>query len=121
MRPERRARASAASLLLLAACTLGPNYERPALDVPGQFHQGAGLPHTEGAADQPWWQQFGDPALDALVADALASSQDVVAAAARVETFQGALATTRSALYPQVAAQLDASRTRVTANGATPV
>ena len=120
MKADRWTRWGALAVPLLAACTLGPDYERPALDVPGTFHQGAGLPRMQGAADRSWWRDFGDPALDTLVADALASSQDVVAAAARVEAFQGAWATTRSALYPQVGAQLAAGRTRVTASGATP-
>lgn len=39
---------------------------------------------TSGAFEAHWWRQFGDPALDALMVDALAANRDLEAAAARV-------------------------------------
>ncbi|MDM0051629.1 efflux transporter outer membrane subunit [Variovorax sp. J22R115] len=113
---DRRAnmcRSGAVPLLavLLAGCMLGPDYRRPDLVIPAQF---TGEPKTASptAADTAWWNQFGDPQLDALISEGLRNNQDLVAAAARVEQFYGALGTTRAPLFPQVGAQAASSRTR---------
>lgn len=67
--------------LLLAGCTLGPDYKRPALELPAE------------AADQPgplftaerWWEVFRDPALDRLEEAALEHNNNLAQAMARVE------------------------------------
>src|SRR5688572_6607205 len=99
-----RALALAASTLL-AACTLGPDYQRPTIDVPPKY-LAAEPSAVVGAVDIAWWTQFGDPTLDALIAESLAGNLDLVAAAARVEQFHGIWGTTRSGLFPQVSADL---------------
>ncbi|MDM0043068.1 efflux transporter outer membrane subunit [Variovorax dokdonensis] len=106
--------ATCAALLLVSACTLGPDYRRPELVVPEQFRAAPAESTSTSATatDTAWWQQFGDPQLDALVDEALANNLDVVAAAARVDQFYGVLGTTRAALFPQVGADLTGSRQR---------
>jgi len=117
-----KAAAAAAALVLLSGCMLGPDYKRPELAVPDQYR--FNLPRAElspSAADTAWWQQFGDPQLNALIDEALANNLDVIAAAARVDQFYGALGITRSALFPQVGADLNGGRQRastMTAAGA---
>ena len=106
-----KAAAAAAALVLLSGCMLGPDYKRPELAVPDQYR--FNLPRAElspSAADTAWWQQFGDPQLNALIDEALANNLDVIAAAARVDQFYGALGITRSALFPQVGADLNGGR-----------
>jgi multidrug efflux system outer membrane protein len=107
-------RTSALSLLALLAlggCLLGPNYERPAVDAPPAFRFAES--DAKDLVNTAWWEQFQDPALNALIATALADNKDVKIAAARVEQFLGQFATTRSQLFPQVAAGFDAQRERV--------
>ena len=61
----------AASLLLLVAggCAIGPDYVRPEVELPKDFAAAqSALPMAER-----WWGLFGDPALDALVDEALAA------------------------------------------------
>jgi len=113
-RPWHSLRVTAAGLaVLLAGCTLGPDYARPPLQVPAAYRGAPLLPAAvAGAADQAWWQQFGDAQLDALLDEALAGNLDLVAAAARVDQFYGALGTTRAQLFPQLGADLQGSRTR---------
>lgn len=109
----RRAAIGAAALALLSGCMLGPDYKRPDLNVPDQFR--ASLPRDQmspSAADTAWWEQFGDPQLNALIDEALANNQDVVAAAARVDQFYGVLGTTRAALFPQASADVNGARQR---------
>ena len=94
-----------AALLCAAAlaggCTLGPNYQRPQIEVPTAYRFAE--PAAQAISDVEWWEGFGDPVLSDLVRDALRNNLDVRIAAARVDIFLGALATTRSALFPQVA------------------
>jgi multidrug efflux system outer membrane protein len=101
------------ALLLAAAlcgCTVGPDYERPASDVPAQWR--IDFPKAADVANTKWWEQFDDPALNALIDTALRENRDLLIAAARVDQFIGALATTRSQFYPQLGYSLDASRNR---------
>ncbi|HEY3179141.1 MAG TPA: efflux transporter outer membrane subunit [Casimicrobiaceae bacterium] len=82
-------------------CTVGPNYQRPQIDVPTAYRYAE--PAAQAIADIEWWEGFGDPVLSDLVREALRNNLDVRIAAARVDIFLGTLATTRSALFPQVA------------------
>ena len=98
--------------LIVAACALtacvGEPYVRPELAIPSQYRYA--LAETQGAADTRWWTQFGDPALDALVAEALVNSEDLRIAAARVDQFAGARLSTRAPLFPSVGYDAGAGR-----------
>src|SRR6202521_6127843 len=69
----------------LAGCTLGPNYQRPKVEVPEQYHGQSGLAEAASLADQAWWDVFQDPALRSLIEEALRNGYDARIAAARVE------------------------------------
>lgn len=95
----------------LAACAVGPDYHRPAVDTPSTFRFAA--PNAEVVdASLDWWKQFNDPVLDDLIARALAQNKDLGIAAARVEEFYGRYVVTRAGLLPQVGANFGASRSR---------
>jgi multidrug efflux system outer membrane protein len=101
----------AAGLLVasvLGGCAVGPDYTRPALDLPEKFRFED--PEARDVANTQWWEQFEDPVLDELIDSALANNLDVRIAAARVEEFYGALGVTRSGLFPQVGAEFVAGR-----------
>jgi outer membrane protein, multidrug efflux system len=102
---------SLVALLALGGCLLGPNYERPAVDTPPAFRFAES--DAKDLVNTAWWEQFQDPALNELIATALADNKDVKIAAARVEQFLGQFTTTRSQLFPQVAAGFNAQRERV--------
>lgn len=94
----------------LPGCMLGPDYQRPAFDMPGIFRDEAiekariNVTMSEGKtlADTPWWEVFDDPALVALVNEALKNNYDLKTAAARVEEARAAAGISRSALLPQI-------------------
>jgi multidrug efflux system outer membrane protein len=71
-------------------------------------------------ANTAWWKQFGDPVLDALIAEALANNLNVRVAAANVEQAAGVLTQTRSGMYPQVGYGATGARARSTESSATP-
>ena len=75
--------ALAAAAALIAGCALGPAYERPEAELPAQWRETP--PRGVQAPAKRWWTMFGDPALDRLVEEALASNQDLALATARVD------------------------------------
>ncbi len=103
----------------LAACTVGPDYRRPEVEVPQQWR--IEYPAASEVANTQWWEQFGDPVLNDLIAAALRDNRDVRIAAARVDQFVGALQSTRSQFYPQLGYGVDASRNRASRIGFPPV
>ncbi|GBR09922.1 efflux transporter outer membrane subunit [Gluconobacter frateurii] len=65
-----RVLAFVAGSLVLSACTMGPDFHRPAIDTPGVWGP---EPHSNsqtyaGAIDTQWWNSFNDPELSSLVA-----------------------------------------------------
>jgi multidrug efflux system outer membrane protein len=103
--------AGLALLLLLSACTVGPDYERPAASLPDGFALGEKTEEPNLAAD--WWKLFEDPLLDELVASAQANNADLRFAAARVLEAEGVLREAGASLFPDVAAGYSYGRNRV--------
>lgn len=101
----------AASTVWLAACAVGPDYHRPAVDTPSTYRYAA--PDAEVVdTTLDWWKQFNDPVLDDLVTKALAQNKDLGIAAARVEQYYGQYVVARSGLFPQVGVNFGGSRSR---------
>ena len=87
MRGERAASASRSysRCLLLAACTVGPDYQRPAAPVPVAYKEEAGWKRARpaDAIDRgAWWSVFGDPVLDGLERQIDISNQNLKSAEA---------------------------------------
>lgn len=78
-----------ASLLLLGACTAGPDFVAPAPPPPeaGYASDGGGKAALAEGPEQRWWKGFNSPELDALVDRALARNHSLTAS---VETLQAA-------------------------------
>ena len=87
--------------ILSAGCLVGPNYMRPQMPTPQQFRFVESA-QAESLADAPWFQVFDDPALQALIKDAIGNNLDLRAAVARVEEMRARAGIARSFLYPQV-------------------
>jgi multidrug efflux system outer membrane protein len=86
-------------LLLISACAVGPDYQRPALDLPEQFRDGKQA-EAESAALWPWWTIFGDQDLQALLRAALSEGYDLRIAIARVEQARQQLLQARAGFFP---------------------
>lgn len=96
-----------ALLLLTTGCCCRP-CPPPCVDVPGKWnHEKTSL---EGEADLYWWHQFGDPELDAYIEEGLRDNKDIKIAAARVGQFYEQWRVVRSALFPFLTGQFQASR-----------
>src|SRR5713101_2496551 len=97
--------ASVAAAMFLSACTVGPNYHRPAVQTPQTFRAPAPLPSDAASvADLEWWKVFKDPELQGLVRTALVQNYDLRDAVARVEAARANLGVTRSNQFPNFGA-----------------
>jgi outer membrane protein, multidrug efflux system len=103
---------------LLTGCMVGPDYQRPSVDVPNAFQYEE--KNAADTANTEWWKQFKDPVLDALIAQALVHNLNVKVAAANVEQAAGVLTQTRSSLFPQVGYDGIGGRARTTESGVAP-
>jgi len=88
------------ALATVSGCTVGPDYVRPEVDTPDDWR--FSIEDASGTVNALWWEQFEDPALDALILDALENNKDVRIAAARVEEFAARVDITRAGFYPQI-------------------
>ena len=98
----RRLCSIAIILLSLNACTLGPKYKRPTVQVPDTFRASLSPAASESLGDAKWWTVFQDPQLQALIREALAQNYDLRIAASRVLQAQAALGITRADQFPTV-------------------
>lgn len=101
--------------LALAGCVSGPNYERPAMELPEAWPENALTAQTSTPDLHEWWRQFGDPVLNDLVERALAESPDIRRQTARVEEFRARLGLARADRLPTLDAQAGATRERQSA------
>jgi multidrug efflux system outer membrane protein len=100
--------------VLLAGCAVGPDYERPAVDLPKDF----GVAQSGKPADAQWWKVFRDPVLDKFIEEALAANRNLAVAAERIEQARAQLRIDRAALSPD--AGIQASKSRDQASGVGP-
>jgi multidrug efflux system outer membrane protein len=107
----KKASALAAVLAVtLGACSVGPSYQRPNLDVPANWRGDQAQSSSWPSAD--WWRGFGSPELDSLIAEAEAGNFDLAAAVARIREADAQARIAGAALLPSVGASSDVSRIR---------
>ena len=110
---RRVLRPAALALLLTAGCVQGPDYQKPTVEVPSAYRFGdQAYLLTTPTDSQAWWVSFGDPVLDQMVRECLASNRDLRIATARVDEFAAILAGTRSQGRPQIGYGLSGNRSR---------
>lgn len=126
---SRRAWAAAGMLLLLAGCSplrepkgflgwlwrleVGPDYRRPAVDIPDDFRGRLDEAEAASFADLPWWEVFGDPALQQLIGWALAGNYNLQSAVASIEQARAQVGIAAADLYPQVGYQASGERQKI--------
>ena len=98
----------------LSACAVGPNYQVPPPVAAGQGTFVAAEP-TVATSEAPageWWKLFQDPAVDALVQEALVANKDIAVASANLARVRAVLSETRSGLLPSTTVSASGQRVR---------
>ena len=113
--PARQAAWAAAALLGLvsSACTVGPNYKRPAVPVPDKYRgaEAAAAP-AASLADAKWPDVFPDPALKQLISTAIEHNFDLALATERIEEARARYRIAGAAQYPFVYAGVQVEGTQ---------
>jgi NodT family efflux transporter outer membrane factor (OMF) lipoprotein len=118
---------AAASLTLLAGCTVGPKYVRPSVAVPASYKElGADTsfwrisrPRDREARGE-WWAGFNDPQLNALEQILNKSNQNIAVAAAAVEAARAIVRESRAQYFPTVTGGAAITNSRLSTFGPKP-
>ena len=103
--------------LVVAGCSVGPDYKRPDVDLPKDL----AVAQSASPASQRWWALFGDPVLESLVDEALAKNRDLASAAERIEQARAQVSIARAAQLPSAGVEATRSRSRSSQLGSFPV
>lgn len=99
----------------MAACTVGPDYRAPEPVQSDWAASDAAVSASEDY-DLQWWQGFGDPVLDRLIARAAADNLELAAAQARVRQARAQRRAANSTLFPSVGGEASYTRYQLSKN-----
>lgn len=103
-----------AAPMLLAACTVGPDFRRPS--TPGEAGAWVSRAGT-GKVDLVPWTGLGDPVLSDLIARAVAANLDIAETEAKLREARAQRGVTRAQGLPSASLSASAERTRTSLNG----
>jgi len=108
-----------AAALAAGGCAVGPDYKRPATDLPvtWKLEQPWRTGAPADAADKgDWWKAFGDAQLDELEKRAMADSPTLAIAAARLAQARATVTAQSAGLFPSLTLKSNDQRLRISAN-----
>ena len=88
-------------LLMLAACSIGPDYAKPEINVPGKWHRENVFEYGQMRLDK-WWKIFGDSSLDILIETARDNNPDIKIAQNRLKEAGLSRDISKSLLFPTI-------------------
>ncbi|QBR00909.1 efflux transporter outer membrane subunit [Paraburkholderia pallida] len=125
LQPRATLRRCAAALALawLAGCAVGPDYHKPAVDVPASFKEGVdwqrAQANPQASLSTDWWTLYDDPTLTQLIEQSLKANQSIVAAEAAYRLAQATVDASVASLFPVVTAGTSATRSGTGPSAAT--
>ena len=109
-------------LSIASACTVGPDYQRPAAAVPAAYKEAAGrevgwqVARPADATERgAWWSVFRDPVLDGLERQIDVSNQNLKSAEAAFREAEAIVTQARAGFF--LTAQINASAQRSRSGG----
>jgi len=113
--PFSKARFLTASLALLSACAVGPDYVKPPVDIPAAYKE---LPQEwkpatprDDEARGEWWKIYNDPVLNALECQIDLSNQTLKIREASYRAALASVSETQASFFPTIALGGEAART----------
>lgn len=108
--------------LLLAACSVGPEYVRPAAvaEMPASFKEQPGwkvtVPQAAASLPEQWWELYQDPQLNALMLHLNSANQTIQQAEAQYRQAKALVQSARAGYFPNVGIGASAIRSQRSAN-----
>ena len=95
----------AIAVLGLSACTLGPDYQRPAVEIPAEFRHAEGWTQAQPAdalARGAWWELYDDAELNGLIGKLNVDNQNLAASEAQYRQARALVRGARASFYPSL-------------------
>jgi NodT family efflux transporter outer membrane factor (OMF) lipoprotein len=103
---------------LLAACSVGPDYVRPAVETPLAYKEAGNWKPAQPRDDVKrgkWWEVFNDPLLNQLQEQVDVSNQNLAKAEAQFRQALALLQSARAGYYPTLTGGISDTRSRASA------
>src|SRR5271163_2981863 len=104
----------AAATLCLMGCAVGPDYHKPAVQIPDSFKEGVdwqrAQANPQGSLSSTWWLDYHDEQLSKLIDEAFRANQSIIAAEAAYRVAKATVSASVAALYPTVSANVSGTR-----------
>jgi outer membrane protein, multidrug efflux system len=97
-----------ASVILISACAVGPDYHSPVIAIPKQWNE-TNVVANQTLLDQ-WWQTFSDKELNRLINEAVSNNLDHKIALERIKDARAQRSMTFASGLPSVSAKSSTSR-----------
>jgi NodT family efflux transporter outer membrane factor (OMF) lipoprotein len=95
------------SVLIIAGCSVGPDYKRPDAAVPAAFKELKGWREAQPRDQEiktKWWEEFGDPLLNALEEQVNVSNQNIALAETQYRQALALVQGARANFFPNITA-----------------
>ena len=100
--------------LALGGCMVGPDYQKPAMQLPMDFKEGLqwqrAVANPQGALASQWWLEYRDPLLNDLIQRSATANQSIVAAEAAYRLAMAQVSSSRAGMWPTLGVGLSGSR-----------
>ncbi|XOZ32242.1 efflux transporter outer membrane subunit [Halomonadaceae bacterium KBTZ08] len=96
--------------VVLAGCAVGPDYEKPQVDLPEEWPDEVLLTGEEREDWSNWWKRFDDPVLNRLVERALDDNLNMQLQYQRLQEARARLGLANAEQMPTIEGQADAAR-----------
>jgi len=110
--------ASLAVAVLLGACSVGPDYVRPAVETPAAYKEAGNWKPAQPRDDVDrgkWWEVFNDPLLNQMQEQVDISNQNLAKAEAQFRQALALVQSARAGYYPSVTGGISNTRSRSSA------
>lgn len=98
------------SLIILASCKLGPNYQQKQWDIDDKYNSKSEVEQEDITIK--WWENFNDPVLTKLIEEAVKNNHDIKIALANIRQSRAIRMSSFSGFLPSFGASSEGKRSR---------
>lgn len=107
----------AIAVLLAAGCAVGPDYQKPNVQIPATFKEGVdwqrAQANPQASLSSTWWLDYHDDTLTHLIEQSFKANQSIAQAEAAYRLAVATVKANTATLFPTISAGLSATRAGV--------